>query len=269
MKNNEWIKTNYPAVRQFTADTGRINRDKHYIRTLLEVDVSEALQKLKALRTPEKKISFIAWFIKVLGDCVAEHPPVDAVRSGRLSVVNFKEIDISTIVEKQVDGSGVPLPLILRDVNHWTALEIEQEIVSAKQQGVDDAGDYVLGKGGDQMLMEIAARIPQWARLFIMRKFILRNPARLKQMMGTVVVTSLGMTGRIAGWIIPTSMHPLSIGIGTLKKKPVVHRGEITKRDILHLTIAIDHDVIDGMPAMRFVDAFVSRLERGEGLEVI
>jgi len=82
------------------------------------------------------------------------------------------------------------------------------------------------------------------------------------------MVTSLGMKGQISGWIIPTSMHPLSIGIGTLKKKPAIYQGEIQKRNILHLTIAIDHDVIDGVPAMRFVDALVSRMEAGSGLGI-
>ena len=100
-----------------------------------------------------------------------------------------------------------------------------------------------------------------------MHRFILGNPQRMQAMMGTVMITSLGTVGRYTGWIIPTSMHPLSIGIGTLNKKPAVHDGEIQKRDILNLTVAIDHDVIDGMPAFKFVDDLVSRLQKGEGLD--
>jgi pyruvate/2-oxoglutarate dehydrogenase complex dihydrolipoamide acyltransferase (E2) component len=42
----------------------------------------------------------------------------------------------------------------------------------------------------------------------------------------------------------------------------------VQKRDILHLTVTIDHDVIDGMPAMRFVDDFVKKLESGSGLDL-
>jgi len=41
----------------------------------------------------------------------------------------------------------------------------------------------------------------------------------------------------------------------------------VQKRDILHLTIVLDHDVIDGMPAFKFVSDLVERLERAEGLE--
>jgi pyruvate/2-oxoglutarate dehydrogenase complex dihydrolipoamide acyltransferase (E2) component len=109
--------------------------------------------------------------------------------------------------------------------------------------------------------------MPKWLRLFVMRTFILGNPERMQIIMGTVMVTSLGTVGRITGWVMPTSMHPLSIGIGTLNKKPAVYKGDIQKRDILHLTVAFDHDVIDGMPALKFVDELVANLERGSGLE--
>jgi len=62
-------------------------------------------------------------------------------------------------------------------------------------------------------------------------------------------------------------MHPLSIGIGSLSKKPVYYQGTLQPRSIPHLTIAFDHDVMDGMLALRFVIDLVSRLESGEGLE--
>jgi pyruvate/2-oxoglutarate dehydrogenase complex dihydrolipoamide acyltransferase (E2) component len=51
-----------------------------------------------------------------------------------------------------------------------------------------------------------------------------------------------------------------------LNEQPVVYRGEIQKGEILHLTVLIDHDVIDGIPAARFVDDLVRKLEKGFGL---
>ncbi len=267
MDEKSMITTIYPAVRQFTADTGKISRDKHYMRTLLEVDVSNALRELKAMRTRENKVSFLAWFIHILGTCVANHPPIDGVRQGKRKVISFKDVDISTIVEKQVEGVGVPIPLVLRDVNHQSIQQVEQSIRSAIEQKVESEGNYVLGEKKGDRLMRLAAAVPQWIRLFFMRVFMLNNPKRLKAMMGTVMVTSLGMRGNLTGWIIPTSMHPLSIGIGSLSKKAAIYKGEIQKRDILHLTIAIDHDVVDGMPALRFVDELMTMIEMGTGLD--
>jgi len=255
------ININYPPVRQFTADTGRISRDKHYVRALLEVDVSNALLKLKGLRAPGHRVSFLAWFIKVLGDAVARHPPVNGIHRGRNNEVVFKDINISTIVEKTVEGVAVPLPLLLRDVNHKSAFHLNDEIQSAVVSKDDPT------PGGAARWLALAAALPGWFRLWVTRVFILNNPVRVQQMMGTVMVSSLGTMGRATAWIVPTSMHPLSIGIGSLNRKPVLHGGEVQLRDILHLTIAFDHDVVDGMPAARFVADLVQRLECGEGLK--
>jgi pyruvate/2-oxoglutarate dehydrogenase complex dihydrolipoamide acyltransferase (E2) component len=268
MKNPDWIEIKYPSVRQFTADTGRIDHGKHYVRALLEVDVTDALQKIKALRAPGRKVSFQAWFIKVLGNAIAAHPPISGIHNGRNKVVVFKTVNISTIVEKVVDGTAIPLPLLLRGVNEKTMFQLNEEIQAAVAQAVVGENGYVLGEGGSALAVRAVATLPQWLRLFIMRRFILANPERMQQNMGTAAVTSLGTVGRISGWIMPTSMHPLCIGIGSLNKKPAVHEGEIQIRSILHLTVAIDHDVIDGMPAFKFVDDLVTRLEAGEGLDL-
>jgi pyruvate/2-oxoglutarate dehydrogenase complex dihydrolipoamide acyltransferase (E2) component len=267
MQIPEFIEIKYPSVRQFTSDTGRIGRDKHFVRALLEVDVTDALQKIKIMRSPGKKVSFLAWFIKVTADTVAMHPPINGIHKGRNTVVSFKSVDISTVVEKIVGGVQVPLPLVLRGANYKTYFQLNDEIQAAVVQSVKGSRDLVLGKGEDPLLLKLGAALPQWLRLWIMRVFILNNPKRMQNIMGTVMVTSLGTVGRISGWILPSSMHPLSIGIGSLNKKPAVHNGSIEKREILHLTIAIDHDVIDGMPAFKFVDDLVSRIETGSGLE--
>jgi hypothetical protein len=266
MDDNKMIKTTYPAVRQFTADTGKISRDKHYMRALLEVDVSDALQKLKAIRTRENKVSFLAWFIHILGKCVANHPPIDGVLWKKNTAVTFENVDITTMVEKTVDEKRVPIPLVIRDVNYKSPLEITTEIQRGVDKEIETEKDFVLGASSNDRWLKLAVIVPQGVRVFFLRNFILRHPARVKRMMGTIVVTSLGTQRRIAGWVIPRNIHPLGIGIGSITKKAAVHQGEIKIREILHLTIAIDHDVVDGMPALCFVDELVNMIEAGEGL---
>lgn len=263
MPDEEFLTFRYPGSRVYTSDTGRIGRDIHYVRALLEVDVTLMLKKIKEIRASGVKTSFLAYFLKLLADSVAEHPPINGIQREARIIKVPTNINISTIVEKEVDGVRVPLPLVLHDVNHKTHFNIYEEIAAAVNQSIEDEGDYVLGKDKGQFWLRLAAGLPQWLRLFVMRNFILRSPQRVQKMMGTVIVTSLGTVGRISGWIIPTSMHPLSIGIGSLNKKPAIYNGSIEKRDILHLTIAFDHDVIDGMPALSFVDALVAKMEKG------
>ena len=179
----------------------------------------------------------------------------------------FRSVNVSTVVEKIVDGIPVPLPLALKDVNMKTCYELNDELQAAISQPIADDGSPALGKGENRFLVKLALVMPQWLRLFIMRTFILGNPLRMQKMMGTVMVTSVGAVRHLSGWILPTSMHPLSLAIGSINKKPVIYEGEIQKRSILHLTVTVDHDIIDGIPAMRFMDDFVSKLEKGSGLD--
>lgn len=261
-----FIEISYPSVRQFTADIGKLSSEQHTIRAFLEIDVTHALDRIKALRTPSYKLSFLAWFIKVLADTVADHPPINGIKKGRNRVIVFKQIDISTIIEKQVNRVSVPLPLVVRAANLKSPIEIHQEIQNAANQSIENQTTPQVGSGENKFLIALGLISPQWLRLRIMRSFILRNPQRMQTTMGTVMVTSLGTVGNVASWIMPTSIHPLSVGIGTLMKKPYLLQGKIQPRQILHLTVGMDHDVIDGMPAREFIADLVNRLNQGYAL---
>jgi pyruvate/2-oxoglutarate dehydrogenase complex dihydrolipoamide acyltransferase (E2) component len=245
---------------------GRIGRGKHHVKALLEVDVTEARSKIKQNRQSGKKASVTAWLIKVIADCVALHPPISGINRPRGNkVVVFGDVDISLVIEKEVNGTRVPLPYVIRKADQKTLYQIYAEIEAAKSQVFEDEGDYVLGEKYNPLWMKLFVSLPQWLRLVLMRVF-LNNPQRVKNMMGTVMVTTAGMVGHTKGWIIPFSMHPLCLAFGSLNEQPAVYHGEIQKREILHLTVLIDHDVIDGVPAARFVDDLVKKLEKGFGL---
>ncbi len=66
-----------------------------------------------------------------------------------------------------------------------------------------------------------------------------------------------------APWLRVPLMRALMLG--SLSQKPAVHGRTITPRTILHVTVLIDHDVVDGMPAARFVADAVWRLEGAVG----
>jgi pyruvate/2-oxoglutarate dehydrogenase complex dihydrolipoamide acyltransferase (E2) component len=180
--------------------------------------------------------------------------------------VVFNDVDISIAVEKNVNGSRVPLPYVVRKANQKSLLQIHEEIELAKSQAVEDEGNYVLGERSNPLWMRLFVKLPQWLRLALMRVFLFNDPQRAGNTMGTVMVTTVGMAGHTKGWIIPTSIHPLCLALGSINQQPAVFRGEIQKREILHLTVLIDHDVIDGVPAARFVEDLVRKLESGSGL---
>jgi pyruvate/2-oxoglutarate dehydrogenase complex dihydrolipoamide acyltransferase (E2) component len=267
MPENPSYEIPYPTSRQLTFDLGKIGLAKHHVKALLEVDVTEARKMIKQNRHTGNKISFFAWLIKVIADSVALHPPIAGVNNARSNkVLVFHDVDISIVVEKSVNEARVPLPYVVRKADQKTLAQIQEEIESAKSQQVDGESDYVLGEAYSPTGMKLFVKLPQWLRLVLMRVLVLNHPQRAKDMMGTVMITTAGMVGHTRGWIIPFSMHPLCLAVGSLNEQAVVYRGEIQKREILHLTVLIDHDVIDGVPAARFVDDLVKKLQSGFGL---
>lgn len=256
----------YPASRQFTFDIGKLGAEKHYVRGLVEVDVTEALQRIKEKRTPGHKLTLFSWLVKVTADTALLHPPINGVRLAGNKILVYEDVDVSVTIEKMVNGVAVPLPLTLRKANQKTPYQINDEIQAAKDQPVTDEGNYVLGQEQrDPLFMRLAAALPQWLRLLFWRKVILGR--RMQSMMGSVMITSVGMVGAVKGWIVPVSVHPLALAMGSVNKKAVLHEGEVQKRDILHLTIAVDHDIVDGIPAAMFCDDLVRRLESAQGLD--
>lgn len=223
---------------------------------------------IKSNRRSGKNASFFAWLIKVIADCAALHPPINGINRARSDkVLVFNDVDVSIVVEKEVKGTRVPLPYVIEKADQKTMYQIFSEIESAKSQTFEDEGDYVLGRRQNATFMKLFTYLPQGLRLLLMRKFVFNKPQRLKDMMGTVMVTTAGMVGHTRGWIMPYSIHPLSLAIGSLNDQPAVHRGNIQIRQILHLTVSIDHDVIDGVPAAKFVDDLVLKIEQGFGLQ--
>jgi len=55
--------------------------------------------------------------------------------------------------------------------------------------------------------------------------------------------------------------HTLAVGIGSITEKPWIVDGEITARQILHLTLSFDHDIVDGADMARFVNSLVKKIE--------
>jgi pyruvate/2-oxoglutarate dehydrogenase complex dihydrolipoamide acyltransferase (E2) component len=66
--------------------------------------------------------------------------------------------------------------------------------------------------------------------------------------------------------LIPVSLLPICFALGSIVKKPGVFEEQIEIREYLHMTILIDHDVIDGAPAALFISRLTDLIESGYGL---
>jgi pyruvate/2-oxoglutarate dehydrogenase complex dihydrolipoamide acyltransferase (E2) component len=95
---------------------------------------------------------------------------------------------------------------------------------------------------------------------------VMRFPQRFRSQSSPVMVTAVGMFGRGGGWAVTMPNFTLTVAVGGISQKPAVHQGEIAIREILNLTLSIDHDIVDGAPAARFVETLRTLLEDAYGL---
>jgi pyruvate/2-oxoglutarate dehydrogenase complex dihydrolipoamide acyltransferase (E2) component len=260
MKRNYRFQ-NIVRSRIATFDTFDAGLKKHHINAMLEFDVTESRKKLRDLRKKGTPVSFNGWLIKIIGSVLQKHPEASAYFYNKKKLILFDDINVSMIVEKKIGDSKVPIPLIIEKVNEKTALEISCEIETAKGQVLNPT-DIVL-KEQSSGYQRLYYYLPGFLRRLFWR-LLLQSPKTAYKVMGNVAVTSIGMIGKINGWFIHKSIHPISFGVGSFHKKPVVIGNEILIREILNMTILVDHDVIDGAPMVRLLDELTNYIEAGK-----
>ena len=248
----------YPKLRRLLAVMLRALQRKPMMHFLLEVDVTRARQYIREHRaTTGEALSFTAFLIAFLAQAVDKHKDVQAYRQGRKHLVLFDEVDVETQIERDVAGEKQNITYIIRAASRKTLREIHHEIRAAQVEDVTKA--------------RVGFKALQWF-LFLptfLFRFLygMRGPRVLKKYGGTVGTAAVGMFGGGAVWAIPIG-HPQSLmmTVGGIGVKPGVVDGSIAIREYLSLTISLDHEVIDGAPAARFIRRLKELIEGGYGL---
>ena len=255
----------FPPERLGISDALANRTSKPYIGAFLEVDVTEARKALRDFRRREgRALSFLAWFSWCLGRTVADHPHIHTLRLGRRKTVTFEDVDITLQVEKDFEGERIPVPYVLRKVQEKSPSQIGEEIDAALEAEV---GTEMRSLDSEKrgLLVRLYPCFPRFLRSIFWRRYY-RNPFLTKKISGLVGITSLAMFGRDPAWVLPSPTIPISIALGTISRKPWVVDEAVVPRDILALTVMIDHDLVDGAPAARFLNDLAGRLKRGEGI---
>lgn len=253
-----------PASRIATMDVYAAGVRRHHVSALLELDVTESRMKLRDAKRAGAGVSFTGWIIKMIADTIDEHPEAAAYLSGRKKMVTFQDINISTMVERELEGKKVPLTLVIEKANEKKIEEISDEIGRARIKNLSPK-EWVLGRTPGAT-MALYALLPGFVRRFLWR-WMQRHPRLAFRQMGNVMVTSLSMLGRTRGWFILKTVHPIAFGIGAVSRKPWVVGNEVKIREILQMTVLLDHDVIDGAPMVRFINALAGRIEKAEDIK--
>ena len=247
---DKYSVSKFPQSRIASFDICAVSNLKHYVSVILEVDITESRKRVKELRSNGVKITFFGWLLKGIATAIQKHPASAASLKNKREIITFNSVTISTIIEKEIEGTKVPIPLLIKNVDSKSAEEISLEVENAKKV---DAGrkTVVLNKKSNRF-ERFYYMLPGFLRRAVWR-YILINPKFAYEKMGNVAVSSLGMSGNVNAWFIHKSIHPISFGIGSVTKKPLVVNDLVEVREVLNMTILLDHDVIDGVPMAKFV----------------
>jgi len=183
----------------------------------------EAREKLKE-RADERgvKLTFVPFVMKAVAAALDEHP----------------------VLNTQLDADNEEI-VFKSDRNLGVAVATEAGLMVPVVDGVD-------GKG----LLQLASETNE-----LVAKARERSIAREEMQGGTFTITNFGAIG--GEYATPIINYPETaiLGLGAIEERPVAEDGEVVARDVLPLSLSVDHRVIDGADAARFVETLAEYIE--------
>ena len=253
----------FPRLQRQLIDWLELAQGQHAMHALLEIDVTDARRAIRQARADSgAPPSLTAFIVACFARAIDEDRSMHALRAGWGRLVLFDEVDVALAVERALEEAKIPVPHVIRAANRKDPVQISREIRGSRAEAVP----YASG----MRLLPVWLLVPGFLRRLFWRR-LLADPHRRKRLTGTAFVTALGMYGRGAGWGLPSAIsYPVGLIVGSITHKPgVVHDagGErVEVRDYLALTVTMDHDVIDGAPAARFLRRLRRLIEHGPDL---
>ena len=252
----------FPAMRETVVDVLRAAARKHMVHLLLEVDVTAARRFLREYKARAgESLSFTALIVKCLAQAVVENKLLNAYRQGRRKLLVFDDVDVDTMVEREVCGLRMTTPNVIRAADRKTFRQIHEEIRSAQASTVEAVQSMESFRWAARL-----AHVPPPIRSLLWRA-LAGNPHVVKKFAGTVAVASVGMYGMRGGWGIPIALNTTNVVVGGISERPGIVEGRIEAREYLCLTVSVDHDIVDGALAARFIARFSELIEAGFGLD--
>jgi hypothetical protein len=250
----------YPRLRNLVLDALAEGRRKNICHVLVEADLSGVKERLaEHRRRTGESISLTSYIAASYVAAIAADKTMQAYRTGRSKLVVFDDIDLTFAIERDWEGTALPVFHIVRAAQTKRAHQIHAELQAARQAP--------LGLHGPMNALEMLFfRLPRLLRKSLWF-FVRRNPYWFKDLAGTVLISSMGMfsAGAVVG--IPITPMTLTLTIGGIESKLALQDGKVVEREVIHLNLSVDHDIIDGAPIMRFAERLKTILREGTVLD--
>jgi pyruvate/2-oxoglutarate dehydrogenase complex dihydrolipoamide acyltransferase (E2) component len=232
----------FPPSRRLVVAALRAGRRITPMHGLFEVDVTDARRSLAAHDPPSSTTAVV---VAAVARAAAAHPAVHAYRDWRGRLVEHTYVDVQTLVEISTPEGPFGLVHVVRDADVRSVAEITAELREVKSHPASTASGRALAR-----FAPAAGRAPGVLPLMYA---VLARSVRAHLRTGTVQVTAVGMFAGGSGFAIaPPTLASLVVVVGGLDRRPRAVGDEVVVRDVLDLTVTIDHAVVDGAPATRF-----------------
>ena len=232
----------FPSNRRLVTAAMRAGRRMAPMYGLVDVDVTGANRLLAGHDPPSSLTAFI---VASVARAAAAHPEVHAYRNWRGQLVTHRHVDVTTMIEISTPQGMFGLPHVLRDADVRDVADLTAELHRVKREPAASSSGRWLERAAP-----VATHIPGTIRAMYA---VMARSVAVRQRVGTVAVTAVGMFGGGGGFgLTPMTMMSLEVVIGGMTQRPRVVDGRIEARDVLDLTVEIDHNVVDGAPATRF-----------------
>lgn len=214
---------------------------------LVEADLTEPLRLMGEHRARcGERLSVSGYVAGCLARTLAEFPELNAFRRGR-SLVILDDIIVVVLLERGADGESSIGYLPIHHADTKSVAEITREIRA------EQASPPRVYAG--QRLLD---RMPRPLIPLVMRLITRKNIAWALRF-GTAGVNNTGF-GDLPGWGFAPGVGTVAVTIGGITRRTLPDH---TERCTAHLTLAFDHDVVDGAPAARFAVRLLDQLASG------
>jgi pyruvate/2-oxoglutarate dehydrogenase complex dihydrolipoamide acyltransferase (E2) component len=231
----------FPTGRRLVTAAERAGRRMAPMHGFVDLDVTDARRLLAA----DPPLSFTAFLVACVARAAATHPEVHAYRDWRGRLVLHHHADVATLVEIETPEGLFALPHVLRDADVRDVADLTAELRTVKAEPRASGSGRMLARFGTA-----ATRVPGLVPTLY---GLMSRTVRMRRMTGTVAVSAVGMFAAGGGFgVAPPTLMSLQVIVGGVSRRPRVVDARIEVREVLDLTITVDHNVVDGAPAARF-----------------
>ena len=247
-------------------ETLRRAQDMHMFT---ELDVTLLRERMRSEGSDGQPASLFAYVLKALAAALAGFPRLNSIRQGR-TVYEYDDVDVCFPMELDDDGSMLARNVTIRSVQSKSPAEIDAEVQAIRETD-RSAGHASTTDRARFRAARFVLLFPRLLRTLGMRT-VFHRARYIKRTIGTVFVSSIMSRDSTLtyGFTPMPEMCTVKLFLGTVTSQtagaaanggPEQPSG---KRDLLALTVMVDHKVVDGAEAMRFVKRLKSAVERGE-----